>query len=262
MFVGILAVAIGIAVLCHTAPFPFLFDAAARKVSVWRVPEQRAQRAVYLTFDDGPNPTVTGDLLDLLQEKKVPATFFLIDHYVTESTAPLVRRMFEEGHTVAQHTGDRRLMLRSPGRMAAELKRSADHIERLTGFRPCPLFRPHAGWRSVPMLMGLSRAQYKLVGWSWFNWDWVWFRERTADRVAAQILQHAAPGGIIVIHDGHHRNPRADRRYAVGAAAMIVDRLRARGFEFSGLCATTCAEHGRNPLALEKHWARLRVRRS
>jgi peptidoglycan/xylan/chitin deacetylase (PgdA/CDA1 family) len=191
---------------------------------------------VYLTFDDGPNPAVTPELLDLLRDKKVSATFFVIDNYVKDSTAALVRRMFEEGHGVGQHSADRWLMLHSASRLAAELQAEADHIERLTGHRPCPIFRPHGGWRSAPMLTGLAQAQYKLAGWSWFTWDWYWFRKRTGARVAAQVLSHAAPGKIIVIHDGHHRNPQADRRYALDAAQRIIDGLRAQGYEFATIC--------------------------
>lgn len=236
MVVGIVVVAVCIAVLTHTAPFAFVFDAVAGKLSVWRVPQSHGHKMVYLTFDDGPNPTITPKLLDLLKEEKVPATFFLIDNYVTETTAPLVRRMFEEGHSVGQHSGDRWLMLHSPSGLAAELQVEADHVERLTGYRPCPIFRPHGGWRSVPMFMGLSRAHYRLIGWSWFSWDWSWFRKRTGARVAAQVVSHAAPGQIIIIHDGHHRNPRADRSYALEATRQIIHGLHAQGYEFATVC--------------------------
>jgi peptidoglycan/xylan/chitin deacetylase (PgdA/CDA1 family) len=68
------------------------------------------------------------------------------------------------------------------------------------------------------------------------TWDWDWFRKRTADRVAAQVVSHIGPGKIVVIHDGHHKNPRADRRYAIDATGKIIDTLRARGYEFATLC--------------------------
>jgi peptidoglycan/xylan/chitin deacetylase (PgdA/CDA1 family) len=238
MVAGILIVVLGAAALSHTAPFPFLFDAIAGKLSVWRVQEPAGRRVVYLTFDDGPNPTITPELLDLLRDKKVPATFFLIDAHITESTAPIVRRMFEEGHAVGQHSGDRWQMLHSPSHLAADLENGADRLERLTGHRPCPIFRPHGGWRSVPMFMGLSRAQYKLIGWSWLSWDWYWFRKRTGARVASQVISHAAPGKIIVLHDGHHLDPMADRRYTLEAAGQIIDTLRARGYEFAPICGS------------------------
>jgi peptidoglycan/xylan/chitin deacetylase (PgdA/CDA1 family) len=67
MVVAIILVALGICTLSHTAPFPFIFDVARKRVSVWRVPQTQGRKIIYLTFDDGPNPTATPELLDLLQ---------------------------------------------------------------------------------------------------------------------------------------------------------------------------------------------------
>jgi len=236
MVIAVVAIVAGVVVLSHVVPFPFLLDATAGDASVWRVPQTPGQRTIYLTFDDGPNPAATPKLLDLLQDEQVRATFFLIDRHVNEETAPLVRRMFAEGHSVAQHSGDRWLMLHSPRRLATELESAAGRIEQLTGSRPCPLFRPHAGWRSIPVLVTLRRTGYKLAGWSWFTWDWVGFRKRTGERVAKQVISHAAPGKIVVLHDGHHANPRPDRQYTIEAVRRIIPALRAEGYEFGSLC--------------------------
>lgn len=236
MLLPILIAAAGISVLAHIAPFPFLLDAAARRTTIWRMPVSGSEKTIYLTFDDGPNPTATPDLLDLLKEKNVRATFFLIDEYVNESTAPIVRRMFEEGHSVGQHTGRRWLLLRSPAYIAGMLGSAADRMQRLTGRRPCPLFRPHAGWRSVALIRGAARTGYKIAGWSWMSWDWTGFRKRTGPRVAAHLAAHAAPGKIIVIHDGHHKDPQADRRYAIDATRTLIDTLRSEGYTFGTLC--------------------------
>jgi peptidoglycan/xylan/chitin deacetylase (PgdA/CDA1 family) len=86
------------------------------------------------------------------------------------------------------------------------------------------------------MFRGVSRVNYKLVGWSWMTWDWYWFRTRTSERVALQVLAHAAPGKIVVFHNGHHRNPQADRRYAIEATRRIIEGLQARRYEFPTLC--------------------------
>ena len=86
------------------------------------------------------------------------------------------------------------------------------------------------------MMAGVKRAGYRLVGWGWMTWDWVWFRKRSPDRVARQVIANAAPGKIIVLHDGHHANPRADRSYSIEAARRIIDGLRARGYEFATIC--------------------------
>jgi peptidoglycan/xylan/chitin deacetylase (PgdA/CDA1 family) len=234
--ISFLLVLLGAIVLSHTAPFPFLFDAASGGLSVWRIPPRAGAKAVYLTFDDGPNMSATPALLDMLRNKGVHASFFLIEEYVDDTSAPVVRRMFEEGHAVGLHSNDRWLMFKSAGEVERRLREAAKRIESFSGHPPCALFRPHAGWRSIALMRGLAKLRYRLVGWSWQTWDWCWFRKRTAERVAAQVLAHAAPGKILVIHDGHHRNPRADRRYAVEAAGIIIDGLRARGYEFAGLC--------------------------
>jgi peptidoglycan/xylan/chitin deacetylase (PgdA/CDA1 family) len=231
-----LVIGIGVIALAHTAPFPFLLEAFAPSRSIWHVPHRGNQPLVYLTYDDGPNPAATPELLDALEAAGARATFFLIDDHVNESTAPIVRRMFDEGHAVALHAGTRALMIKTPEDLAALLSRNADRIEQLAGSRPCPLFRPHAGWRSGSMYEGLDRIDYRLVGWSWGLWDWNWYRPREAEGLARRLSRRANRGDIIVIHDGHHVDPRPDRRYAVEATRQLVPALRARGFEFGRLC--------------------------
>src|SRR3977135_170968 len=132
--------------LAHTAPAPFLFDVIAGDGAVWHMPK-RTPPTVHLTFDDGPNPTTTPDLLDGLARERVSATFFLIDRHITPTTAPLVRRMFDEGHAVALHSHTRAYMLMSADTFARTLQEAADHIEQVSGHRPWPAFRPPAGGR-------------------------------------------------------------------------------------------------------------------
>ena len=232
-----LAIGIGIVFLAHTAPFPFLLEAFAPSRSIWRIADDRkGQPLVYLTFDDGPNPMVTPALLDLLGDSGVRATFFLIDAHVTDATAPIVRRMFEEGHAVALHADSRALMLKTPSDLAALLTRNADRIEQLAGTRPCRLFRPHAGWRSGSMYEGLIQIDHRLVGWSWGLWDWNWYRPPDAEKLAQRLAKRTSRGDIVVLHDGHHVDPTADRRYAVEATRQLVPALRKRGFGFGRLC--------------------------
>jgi peptidoglycan/xylan/chitin deacetylase (PgdA/CDA1 family) len=222
-------------VLAHTAPFPFLLEAFAPSRSIWHV-RADGPPSVYLTFDDGPNPAATPQLLDVLAETGARATFFLIDAHLTPSTAPIVRRMFDEGHAVALHADTRALMIKTPGDLAAYLTRFADRIEAMAGTRPCRLFRPHAGWRSGSMYEGLVSIDHRLVGWSWGLWDWNWYRPREGESVARRLSSKASAGDIIVMHDGHHVNPAADRAYTVEATRRIVPALKARGLAPEVLC--------------------------
>jgi peptidoglycan/xylan/chitin deacetylase (PgdA/CDA1 family) len=221
--------------LAHTAPFPFLLDRFAPRHAIWQVEDEGPPR-VYLTYDDGPNPTATPALLDVLAEEGARATFFLIDEHLTEETAPIVRRMFDEGHAVALHAGDRSLVVAEPDEVAARLLEHADRIEQLAGHRPCRLFRPHAGWRSGAMYEGLMQIDYRLVGWSWGLWDWSGFRKPEAEAVARKLARGADAGDIVVMHDGHHEDPAADRHYTVEATRQLVPALQKRGLAFGVLC--------------------------
>ncbi|HYU78168.1 MAG TPA: polysaccharide deacetylase family protein [Vicinamibacterales bacterium] len=223
--------------LAHTAPFPFLLESFRPAGSIWHVKQPAgAPPTLYLTFDDGPNPYWTPPLLDALDETGVRATFFLIDEHITSETAAIVRRISDERHAIGIHTRTRLPMILPPDELVKTLDGAAAHIAGITGREPCRLFRPHAGWRSETMYEGLAKAGYRLAGWSWGMWDWNWWQRPDADRVAARLAQNASAGDVIVIHDGHHVNPRADRRHAAETVRRLVPSLRSRGFAFDTLC--------------------------
>jgi chitooligosaccharide deacetylase len=223
--------------MAHMAPFPFLLEYMSPGRSLWQGPPNPGPPRVFLTYDDGPNPTATPGLLDVLAETGVQATFFIIPKHVTPETAPIVRRAIDEGHGVAMHASTRALMLESPAEMAAWLDGEAGRIEQLVGARPCPLFRPHAGWRGGAMYEGLDRASYRLAGWGFSLWDFNWWRAPKPGALAERLARRASDGSIVVMHDGHHENPRADRQRTVEATRALVPKLRARGFTFATLCS-------------------------
>jgi peptidoglycan/xylan/chitin deacetylase (PgdA/CDA1 family) len=233
----LVAAVIGAIAAAHMLPFPFLLEAFRPRDSVWRVkPTRESPRTIYFTFDDGPNARWTPPLLDALREHEVRATFFLIDDYLTDETAPLVRRMTEEGHAIGLHSDTRKLMLLSPGQFAEQIGKQAARIETITGHEPCRLFRPHAGWRSLTMYAGLKDAGYRLAGWSWGMWDWDWWRTPRADRIASRLAKKASPGDIVVIHDGHHADPARDRSHAAATIHALAPILKAGGYRFGTLC--------------------------
>lgn len=234
MWIAVL-IGIGVVVLAHTAPAPFVLDALAGGRAIWHMP-RAAPPTVYLTYDDGPNPTTTPDLLDVLAHEQVNATFFVIDRHVTEETAPIVSRMFAEGHSVALHSASRREMLLPPTVLARELTAAADRIEALSGSRPCRVFRPHGGWRSGSMYVALRQIDYRLVGWGWMLWDVDWFRPRTADCIVARLADRAAAGDIVVMHDGDESAPRRPQPQTVEATARLIVQLRAKGLGFGTVC--------------------------
>jgi peptidoglycan/xylan/chitin deacetylase (PgdA/CDA1 family) len=234
MWIAIL-VGITVVALAHTAPAPFLLDLFAGDRAVWHMPRTDPP-TIYLTYDDGPNPATTPELLDLLAREGVRATFFVIDRHITAETAPIVKRMFDEGHSVALHSASRREMLMAPADLASELAAVAERIQRLTASQPCRAFRPHGGWRSGTMFAALRRLDYRLIGWGWMLWDVDWFRARTADRIVARIGARAAAGDIVVMHDGDESAPRRPQPQTVEATAQLIRQLRGRGLAFGTVC--------------------------
>ena len=74
-----------------------------------------------------------------------------------------------------------------------------------------------------------------MIGWGFMLWDFDGFRERSV-RMVPRLVRRASPGDILVIHDGHHINPRADRQYAVDVTRQLIPALRQKGFQFGRIC--------------------------
>ncbi len=90
--------------LAHIAPAPFLLEALRPRDSIWHMPRDRANPAVYLTFDDGPNAAWTPALLDVLAREDARATFFVIDKHITDETTPILTRIAADGHAIGLHS--------------------------------------------------------------------------------------------------------------------------------------------------------------
>jgi peptidoglycan-N-acetylglucosamine deacetylase len=221
--------------LAHMLPAPFVLDWMAGDRAVWQMPG-RDVPTVYLTYDDGPNPATTPDLLDVLEAEDVPATFFIIDAHLTEDTASIVRRAFADGHAVALHSSTRRWMLMTPSELGRTLNAAAARVELLAGAPPCRAFRPHAGWRGGQMYEGLRELDYQLIGWGWMLWDFNWFRARDGETAFRRIAGRVGDGDIIVMHDGDESAPTRDQRHTVDATKRLIPELRARGFAFGRIC--------------------------
>jgi peptidoglycan/xylan/chitin deacetylase (PgdA/CDA1 family) len=190
----------------------------------WRV-DSHGRRCVALTFDDGPHPVSTPKLLDILQEKGVSATFFVIGERA-ERYPDIVRRAQAEGHLVGNHTWSHPsfFCFLTPSRLRSEIERGSEAIQRICGYRPC-YFRSPVGLRHA--LLGPYLRDEGLEYLSW--------RIRTRDTfgpkagvLVSRIVNKAAAGDIILLHD----NSRAGARPMLEAIPQVIDRLRSQGFEF------------------------------
>jgi len=178
-----------------------------------RLPDS-AGAAVALTVDDGPDPEVTPQVLDLLAAAGVRATFFCIGSRVRQHPA-LAREIVARGHTVENHSEHHlhRFSLLGPRAMAAEVLRAQDSIGSVTGRVP-RFFRAPAGLRNPFLTPALARGGLQLVSWTRRGFDTL-----TADPglILARLTHHLGAGDILLVHDGH-----AARRGTSAPAVLSV----------------------------------------
>ena len=178
-----------------------------------------------LTFDDGPNPAITPQLLDLLAEHNVRATFFLIGAYVRQQPA-LTRRLAAAGHVVGNHTMTHPwLAWQSSARIRAELTGCNHAIEDATG-QPVRLFRPPHGARRPAVLeiardLGLTTVQWNLIANDWQPDPAATILARLERGIARNRRRGRASN--IVLHDGSQHTPIANRLATVGATRQLLN---------------------------------------
>jgi peptidoglycan/xylan/chitin deacetylase (PgdA/CDA1 family) len=182
-------------------------------------------KCIALTFDDGPDPVDTPKLLDLLREKGVKATFFVVGKRA-EQYPEIVRRAWAEGHLIANHTWSHHPLFcfLMPGRLRAEIERCTESIRRSCGSSP-RFFRSPVGLRHPLLAPYLENAGLEYLSWSIRTLDTF---TTSPNILAERILNKAANGDIILLHDHLPRGTDA----MLQALPRVIDELRQRGFEF------------------------------
>lgn len=184
--------------------------------------------ALALTFDDGPNPSITPALLDLLDRHEARATFFLIGRYAAAEPS-LVREIAARGHTIGNHTQTHpNLAFVSSANLNKELQECDDAIAGVLGRQP-PWMRPPFGARS-PILHSVVRQRGGAGVVMWSKWARDWTPQQSAPVI--RRLARVRGGDILLLHDGDHRVPRGDRRHTVDALAHWLPRWKDTGLRF------------------------------
>ncbi|WP_271593194.1 chitooligosaccharide deacetylase NodB [Bradyrhizobium sp. CCBAU 65884] len=190
-------------------------------------------RPIYLTFDDGPNPFCTPEVLDVLAQHGVPATFFVIGTYATEQPE-LIRRMIAEGHEVANHTMTHPDLSRCrPAEVLDEVLTASEAIR-----SACPqasprhMRAPYGIWTREVLAMSAS-AGLTAVHWSVDPRDW---SRPGVDRIVNSVLASVRPGAIVLLHDGYPPDEgglctdATLRDQTTTALSYLIPALQRRGF--------------------------------
>jgi len=197
--------------------------AAARALAIPRTLPGGA--GVALTFDDGPHPEGTPAVLELLAERGLRATFFVIGEQVQRRPS-LAAEIVAAGHVLALHGYRHRLQLRlGSSQVQDDLARGSAAIEDAAGASP-RWHRPPYGLYSPAGLRAVRAAGMKPLLWS--RWGKDWRRFTTPQKIASRAASSLAPGDVILLHDADFYSARGSHRLTVQALSLIVEQLKAR----------------------------------
>jgi peptidoglycan/xylan/chitin deacetylase (PgdA/CDA1 family) len=183
--------------------------------AVWRMPAD--EKAVYLTFDDGPVPTVTPWVLDLLNELQIKATFFAVGENVFRYPE-IFEQILEDGHAVGNHTYHHLQGLKTSN---LEYFKDIEQANRVIGSN---LFRPPHGWLTRGQYIFLSQ-KYRIIMWDVISCDYN--GNITKEEVLENVLKFVRSGSIITFHDSFKAEEHL--RWALPRA---IEALKAEGYAF------------------------------
>lgn len=182
-----------------------------------------SRKVVALTYDDGPNPPFTKDLIDLLEELRVKATFFVIGQNV-EKHPEIAELLISQGHELGNHSYSHvHLIGRSLSFIGSQIEKT-DSLLRDLGLEKTTHFRSPFGFKFLVLPWILMRMNRKNILW---NIDPKDYEANSHESIVQHVLQTVSPGSIILLHDGG-----GDRSNTVKATEIIVHELRSRGYEF------------------------------
>jgi len=189
------------------------------------------KKLVALTFDDGPYGTSTKQILDILKAKNVHATFFVLGMNVAKYPDE-VRREIADGHLVGNH-GYNHLQTyptMSSSTFALDLLRTEEAIVSSTGAHPT-WYRPPYGALSATMRQVLHDQGFRIALWNVDPEDWN-YEKSSSTAIIRNVESHVRPDAIILMHDGRDTHINYPRDNTIRALPIIIDDLRARGYEF------------------------------
>ncbi len=210
--------------------FTIFFDQAVivRRGTIYH--EKTEEKVVALTFDDGPSPVWTPQILDVLNKAGIKATFFMLGDHVLKYP-DVAKRVAGEGHEIGNHTQDHHVLIYyTPEELEKEIKDAEDSIRKVTGVTT-NYFRPPKAWVTDKEKKKIKEMGYKTILWSLNSKDWVTFDDKY---IIKYIMRNVRPGDIILFHDsgGTFSTEGGDRHETVLAVKRLAEKLKENGYRF------------------------------
>lgn len=184
------------------------------------------QKLVALTFDDGPEAFYTPQILDILKEKTVPATFFVVGKQIYKFPS-MMERIVNEGHAIANHTNHHPdLRYQYSSKVKEEIQATQLEMEKVVGKKP-DLFRPPYGAITKADIMILNQLGMKNILWSVDTLDWSGL---SAESILEIVHREIEPGAIILQHNFQSNAPLLDG--TIEALPKMIDDLKKQGYKF------------------------------
>ena len=190
---------------------------------VYQVEVPQQEKVIALTIDDGPWKPTTTQMLDILKQNNVKATFFWVGKKV-QAHPQIAKEVVAQGHAIGNHTWNHHYKRVTPAVAKDEIERTAKIIYQTTGVRTY-LFRPPGGYLNNGLAAYAKSQKYSVLMWSQTSAD-------TDPRAKYQVfvknvLRDAKPGGIVLMHDGG-----GDRSRTVKALPEMIKGLKEKGYRF------------------------------
>ncbi|MCL2212952.1 MAG: polysaccharide deacetylase family protein [Oscillospiraceae bacterium] len=190
---------------------PVYYNDEIERIFAYRADDdQDGDKKIALTFDDGPHPRYTDEILDILKEHDIPATFYVLGENA-EKYPDVLRRIAKEGHELGNHTYNHNISGKSGKHIAEQLRKTADFIHETTGKRPAT-FRPPGGLINKAVKAAAKEMDYPIILWRIDPRDW---RNPPAARMFDHVSGEVKSGDVILFHDfnvANSQTPEAVRR--------------------------------------------------
>ncbi|MGN6439597.1 MAG: polysaccharide deacetylase family protein [Agriterribacter sp.] len=178
------------------------------------------RKQIAISFDDGPAPAYTPEILKVLKEHNVQAAFFCIGKRISENEV-LLRQVHEEGHIIGNHSYSHDLWfdLFSARKMAEDLRQMSEAMQKVIGLKP-KLFRPPYGVTNPNLKKAIQKENYISIGWNIRSMDTV---IKDAQKLFAKVTGSLKPGAVVLFHD--------TSKSTLDILSSFIQHAREKGYE-------------------------------